>query len=357
MAKKKKETATYPVAMGDEEKRERTLAVINSKYGDVVHEANVLLDTPQVIIPIGPALDEGIHGGIPEGSWVLLSGPEKCGKTTTALQIASHAQQEEYVARAVYYLDAEGRYKKMNMTSVVGLRADKFFLVQSQEGKTLCGEDFLTIAIDIVKNHPRSVLIIDSASALCHSTTMEEDILNSNTRSPIPKLISAFCKTIGTVVPINKNIVIVINHLITNTGGGRGPKYMEDGGKKLQYQGDVRLRCTHVTPWKNNPNDTEEEPIGQILHWQVRSSALGKPGAKVDSYIRYGKGIDKLTELIKMSTDLGLISTSGSWYNCTFLEGIAEKRQYQGAPKLYQFLVDNPEYQTKLEKDYYELIS
>ncbi len=356
MAKKKKDDKKL-ILTDEENNREKTLSVISDKFGDVIHEANVLLAMPQVVIPIGPALDEGIHGGIPEGSWVLLSGPEKCGKTTTALQIAANAQKEEFGARDIYYIDAEGRFKKMNMNSVIGLKADKFFLVQSQEGNILTAEDFLTIAIDIVKNHPRSVLIIDSASALCHSTTMEEAILNSNTRSPIPKLMSAFCKTIGTIVPINKNIVIVINHLITNTGGGKGPKYMEDGGKKLQYQGDVRLRCTHFTPWKNNKNDPDEEPFGQVLHWQVRSSALGKPGAKIDSYIRYGKGIDKLTELITMATDLGLITKSGTWYNCDFLQGVAEDIKYQGATKLYQFLNDHPEYQVKLEKDYYELLS
>lgn len=344
------------------EPKDEVWGIINKKYGDVVSQATKLLEAPQTIIPVSPMIDEGLSGGIPEGSWVLLSGPEKCGKTTTALQIASHAQLPEFGGRDVYYIDAEGRFKKLNLSSVDNLNPKKFFLVQSQEGNILSAEDNLTIAVDIIKSHPRCVLIIDSASALCHSKSMDEDSLNSDTRSPIPKLMSLFCKTAGTIVPINKTIVIVINHLITNTAGGKGPKFMEDGGKKLQYQGDIRMRCTHISPW----SDVEDgEQIGQILHWHVRTSALGPPNRKVDSYIRYGRGIDKLTELIKMSQSLGVIRQKGAWYACEFLRGIEEYKrekdgepiQFQGQPALYAFINETPGVAELLKEKYEEFIA
>lgn len=319
---------------------------ITKKYGDVLIDANMVLENEPNVIPVGPAIDIGLHGGIPEGSWVILSGAPKAGKTTLALQFAANCQKPEYGEKTVYYLNAEGRFKKLNLEGVDGLDANKLKLIQSKQGKILSAEDFLTIASNIIKDHPGCVVILDSASALSPEKDMVNDI-SGQTRAGTPKLLSAFCKQMGTIVPIQNTTMVIIQHLIANTSG-YGPQYMEDGGRKIQYQADIKLRAKSVKKWTvgNNP-----APVGQIVSWTVQCSALGPPGAVVDSYIRYGRGIDSVYELINLGADLGLISKAGAWFTCDFMTTHEEEAKkmdfdiaskFQGQEKLYQFLTDNP---------------
>jgi hypothetical protein len=47
-------------------------------------------------------------------------------------------------------------------------------------------------------------------------------------------------------ISINKITLIIVQHLITNTSGYGAP-FLEDGGQKIKYQADVKLR-TPVSP-------------------------------------------------------------------------------------------------------------
>ena len=46
---------------------------------------------------------------------------------------------------------------------------------------------------------------------------------------------------------------------------------------------------------------------------------MGPPGGQVQSYIRYGHGIDKTQETLMLACDLGLIQKAGAWFNCVFM--------------------------------------
>ena len=50
-------------------------------FGDnIILNGNAIIDTKNVIIPFSPSLDIVLNGGIPEGSFVVLTGQPKCGK-------------------------------------------------------------------------------------------------------------------------------------------------------------------------------------------------------------------------------------------------------------------------------------
>ena len=89
---------------------------------------------------------------------------------------------------------------------------------------------------------------------------------------------------------------------------------------------------------------------------------MGPPGGQVQSYIRYGHGIDKTQEILTLALDLGLIDKSGAWFTCTFLQfykDLAKEifpdinvenedelfsvkaAKFQGQNKLYEFLKSN----------------
>lgn len=317
-------------------------------FGDnIILSGNALMDKKSVIIPVSPSLDIVLNGGIPEGSFVVLTGQPKCGKTTSSLDFAATAQKPEYQGtlkspREVYYLNIEGRLKKRDLEGIPGLDLDRFHIIGSQEGKILHGEEYLQIAEKIINEIPGSILIIDSYSALCTEAEITSE-MDKMQRADGAKLLAKFCRKVANVIPVNKNIVIGITHLMGNPTG-YGAEFKEKSGQAIAYQTDIKLRAKTFKPWTLSADSTQ---IGQEIDWQVVCSALGPPGGNITSYIRYGQGIDKYMEAITLASDMGIIHKGGAWYTLTSLP---DKPKFQGAEKLRQYLLDN-------EKAYKDLVN
>jgi recombination protein RecA len=318
---------------------------VKKQFGsEVILNGNAIVDRESIIIPVSPSLDIILNGGIPEGSFVVLTGQPKCGKTTTSLDFAATAQQKKYAhssfkdGREVYYLNIEGRLKKRDLEGIPNIDLSRFHVIGSQQGKILHAEEYLQIAERIINEIPGSILIIDSYSALCTEAEITSD-MDKMQRADGAKLLAKFCRKVANVIPVNKNIVIGITHLMGNPTG-YGAEFKEKSGQAIAYQTDIKLRAKTFKPWTLSSDGTQ---IGQEIEWQVVCSALGPPGGNITSYIRYGSGIDKHTELINFATDIGHISKGGAWYTY-------ENEKFQGMEKLRQYFVDNPEKYENLEK-------
>lgn len=318
---------------------------VKKQFGsEVILNGNAIVDKESIIIPVSPSLDIILNGGVPEGSFVVLTGQPKCGKTTTSLDFASTAQQKKYAhssfkeGREVYYLNIEGRLKKRDLEGIPNLDLSRFHVIGSQQGKILHAEEYLQIAERIINEIPGSVLIIDSYSALCTEAEITSD-MDKMQRADGAKLLAKFCRKVANVIPVNKNVVIGITHLMGNPTG-YGAEFKEKSGQAIAYQTDIKLRAKTFKPWTLSSDGTQ---IGQEIEWQVICSALGPPGGTITSYLRYGSGIDKHTELINFATDIGLINKGGAWYTY-------ENEKFQGMEKLRQYFVDNPEKYENLEK-------
>lgn len=309
---------------------------------EIILNGNAIVDRKSMVIPVSPSLDIVLNGGIPEGSFVVLTGQPKCGKTTTSLDFAATAQKPEYKGelkspREVYYLNIEGRLKKRDLEGIPGLDLNRFHVIGSQQGKILHAEEYLQIAERIINEIPGSVIIIDSYSALCTEAEITSD-MDKMQRADGAKLLAKFCRKVANIIPVNKNIVIGITHLMGNPTG-YGAEFKEKSGQAIAYQTDIKLRAKSFKPWALGADTTQ---IGQEIEWQVVCSALGPPGGSITSYIRYGKGIDKYTELINFAVDIGLINKGGAWYTYN-------NEKFQGVEKVRQYFVDNPDKYSVLE--------
>ena len=308
---------------------------------DIIVSAASVVDKKSIVIPVSPAIDMILNGGIPEGSFVVLTGQPKCGKTTTSLDFAATAQRKEYAhgsfseGRRVYYLNIEGRLKKRDLEGIPGLDLDRFDIIGSQTGKILHAEEYLQIGERIINEEPGAVLIIDSYSALCTEAEITSE-MDKMQRADGAKLLAKFCRKVANVIPVNKTIVIGITHLMGNPTG-YGAEFKEKSGQAIAYQTDIKLRAKTFKPWLLGTDNTQ---IGQEVEWQAVCSALGPPGATITSYIRYGQGVDKHMELITLATDIGLINKAGAWYTLSFLN--EEKNKFQGTEKIRTFLLENP---------------
>jgi len=319
---------------------------VKKNFGsEVIQSAAALIDRESIVIPLSPSLDMILSGGVPEGSFVVLTGQPKCGKTTTSLDFAATAQKEIYQGnlkkpRHVYYLNIEGRLKKRDLEGINGLDLDRFDIIGSQEGKILNAEEYLQIGERIINEEPGCILIIDSYSALCTEAEITSE-MNKMQRADGAKLLAKFCRKVANVIPVNKNIVIGITHLMGNPTG-YGAEFKEKSGQAIAYQTDIKLRAKSFKPWTLGADNTQ---IGQEVEWQVICSALGPPGGVTTSYIRYGSGIDKVTEIMMLAIDIGIINKGGAWYSFN-IDG--ETQKFQGTEKLRQFLVDNSEIYDKI---------
>ena len=340
---------------------------IIKKYGNVISTGNQILDQRKdfKVVSVGPAIDIALGGGIKEGSWVILTGDPKCGKTTTALQIAANCQKEE---RPIIYLDAEGRLKEMNLLGVDGLDKEKINIVHAED-EPLSAEAFLDITVKLVsaKENYGCVCIIDSTSALMPEKELDGDM--SPGRAGLPKLLSVFCKKLGQIVPKQRATMIVITHFIANTSGYGAPR-MPDCGKKIQYQADTRMEVKSIAAWEQR-----DQQVGQAVNWRILCSSMGPPGGECQSWLKYGHGIDKIQELIILGQDLGMIGKAGAWLTCEFMashlelvkeinpevnvedmEAVLKSVKVQGQEKLYQFLDQNPKVVDILEGEIKEML-
>jgi recombination protein RecA len=314
--------------------------VVKNFGDDIILTGNAIVDKNNITIPVSPSLDIVLNGGIPEGSFVILTGQPKCGKTVTSLDFAATAQKPEYQGelkqpREVYYLNIEGRIKKRDLQGIPHLNLERFHVIGSQQGKILHAEEYLQIAEKIINEVPGSIIILDSYSALCTEAEITSD-MDKMQRADGPKLLSKFCRKVSNVIPVNKNVVIGITHLMGNPTG-YGAEFKEKSGQSIAYQTDIKIRAKSFKPWTLSADSTQ---VGQEIEWQVICSALGPPGGQITSYLRYGQGIDKYMEAITLASDIGIIHKGGAWYTLTSLP---DKPKFQGTEKVRNFLLENTE--------------
>ncbi len=328
-----------------------TNSEVEKKYGaGIVLSGTDILEVKKKVIPISPALDAGLGGGIQQGSMVVISGPPRCGKSTTCLHFAGHCQQAG--VRPVYF-NAENRIERRDMSGIPGLDPKNIDVVNSRPGKILSAQDFLSIAEMYLQNETGMLIILDSISAMCDETEMSND-LGDYKMGGTSKLVASFCRRMGPVISVNKHIVICIAHLYANFNP-KGKKWIEAIGGKVDYQLSTKLRTEFFQEWKIGSGD-KEITVGQEIHWKVERTPLGPPNKKVISWHRFGRGLDEVYENIKVAETLPFIIDKATGGNYT-LNYLTPPVKVKGAENLLNYFDENPDQAVALGKAVREAIS
>jgi RecA/RadA recombinase len=341
---------------------EEILKKIKKDYGiGITISGEEFLSVPKQVIPVSPAFDIALGGGIPEGSWWSISGPPKQGKSSLALSFAANAQRPEYGNRRINFFPIEGRLKEMNLRGIQGLQLDQdhFRIITSTKEKILSAQETLQIAEDLLRTTQNEVWIFDSFSCLVHEKEATDGI-GASTRGGGAALLAQFCRHMSNVVPIKNHIVIGIHHLMANTSG-YGASIIEKDGNAIRYQVDVKTQSKKIEYYPE-----KGKPLGQKVTWLIGCTALGMPpNQEVVSYLRYGIGIDRIAEIINIAKDVGLIETKAAgWTVLSFMqnhldvlgtekwddEAIKICRR-QGEEAIYQLLCENPKWIELLQQD------
>lgn len=327
---------------------------IVKKYGKIVKDGTALATTKPLVIPVSPAIDIALGGGIPEGSFCVFTGQPKCGKTTTSLWFAANAQRVYNKdlcpkGRNVYFFGVEGRLKPRDLQGIPHLDLSRFHQIVSEPGKILNAHEYLDAADMVIRSDPGCIVIIDSFSALCTEAEMVGG-MEDQQRADGPKLLAKFCRKVANVVPVNKVTLIGITHLMANVTG-KGAHWLEKSGQALGYQVDVKIHARHfelIGPEGGTP-------IGQKIDWKVMCSAIGGPGAMATSYIKFGTGLDEPKELVTLAIDLGIIekkSKQGGWLVFADQTAYTDK-SINGQDNMVEYLRSEPALFDKLRLEVY----
>lgn len=321
----------------EEDYHARINASIEKKWGkNILIDASAILeDNRNCIIPVSPAVDIALGGGVLSGTSSIFAGKPKSGKTTTCGTLAVSAQKQ---GRKVYWIAVEARYRKRDLTGIKGLNHDPRYLqiIHSRPDRILSGTDFLEIAYELLRDHPRCVVVIDSVSNLASKEELSEEIEKQH-YAGMSKVLKKFSKVVSNILPVNDTTLLYINHLYASMSC---PGNVISGGNGIKYSSDAIMKIKKTVPIV----DSLKREVGQQIYWDVENSPVGPPNSSPPfSVLRYGVGLCRETELIFLGKDANIIE-GDSWL--TFPSG----KKVQGVERGYQYLLENPQEADEIDR-------
>ena len=272
-------------------------------------------------------------GGLPKGRVVEIYGPESSGKTTLTLQIIAECQK---AGGSAAFIDAEHALDP-EYAKALGVDTDELLLSQPDTG-----EQALEVTDMLVKSGSLDVIVVDSVAALVPRAELEGDMGDSHVGLQARLMSQALRKITGSIQKSN-TLVIFINQIRMKIGVMFGSPETTTGGNALKFYSSVRLDIRRVGAIKDG-----DEIVGNETRVKVVKNKMAPPFKVVDFQILYGKGINRMAEIIEYAVKKGAIEKAGSWYS---FEG---DKIGQGIGNASQFLVDNPKVLEKVEQSIVE---
>jgi len=308
---------------------------ISDKYSD-----DVLVDSESKldIIPTGiTSLDVSIGvGGIPRARITEIFGPESAGKTTLALGISKHANEQ---GLKVLYIDVENMLDYAYAKTLVGeLDTKNFVIVQPNTG-----EDALRIARSGIASGEFGLVIIDSVGALAPEKEKEGDIEDQQ-YALVPKLITKFLRLVAYDVRVQNVALVFINQVRDNIGSYI-KSFSVPGGHALKHYCSLRIQLK-----KGEQIKVKDEVIGINISFTIIKNKLAAPYRSAVIPLMFGTGVDELRDLINFADMLGVLHKGGAYYKYgDFVLG-------KGTVATMQYLTENKETLDKIKNSCYNSI-
>ena len=288
------------------------------KLGDDSARLNV------AVIPTGSmSLDAALGiGGVPRGRLVEVYGPESSGKTTLVLHIIAEAQKTGGLAA---FIDAEHALDA-KYARALGVDIDNLLVSQPDTG-----EQALEIAETLVRSNALDVIAIDSVAALVPRAEIEGEMGDSHMGLQA-RLMSQALRKLTATISKSRTCMIFINQLRMKIGVMFGNPETTTGGRALKFYSSIRLDIRKISSFKEGT-----EVVGNRTRVKVVKNKMAPPFKETEIDIVYGKGIDRLAEVIDMGLNHGILVRSGAWFS------YGEDRIGQGRERVKDYLIENPQ--------------
>jgi recombination protein RecA len=261
-------------------------------------------------------------GGVPRGRVVEIYGPESGGKTTLSLHIAAEAQKAGGVAA---FIDAEHALDP-GYAKALGVDTDNLLVSQPDTG-----EQALEIAELLVRSGAVDVIVIDSVAALVPRAEIEGEMGDAHVGLQARLMSQALRKLTGALSK-SRTTAIFINQIREKIGVMYGNPETTPGGRALKFYASVRMEVRRKADVK-----VGLDKVGNRTRVKVTKNKVAAPFREAEVDIMFGKGIDKLGDLISIASDLDIIQKSGSFFK------YGGETIGQGKEKAASYLSERPE--------------
>jgi recombination protein RecA len=284
--------------MADKEKLKKLKEACNT-INKVTGENTVMLlsevTTPNIdVIPTGSlGLDIALGvNGLPRGRVVEIYGPESSGKTTLATHIIAEAQKKGGICA---FIDAEHAF---DADYAANLEVDIETLVIHQPDY---GEQALEVAEKLISSGTIDVCVIDSVAALTPKKEIDGE-MDDSSMGLHARLMSKALRKLTATTRKNNVLLIFINQLRDKIGVMFGSPETTTGGNALKFYASVRLDVRRSLTAENSVMDGKEK-VGNLTTIKVVKNKVAPPFKKAEVNIIYGKGFDKVGELVLLASD------------------------------------------------------
>lgn len=291
-----------------------------------------------------------LEGGFPRGTYTVIGGPERSGKSTLCWQTIAlnHHEDPDSIWALVCPEPPDERYMQM-------LGIDLSRLVIIRDGIM---EDVMQRIIDLAKLNAITGFVVDSIGALTpkgevQSAKGKEHELEHTGMLDLQRKMGQFFRMSSTFVKKSKAACILISHVYQDPNNSGA--YVVKGGNAVKHHAHIRLKMSRV-----QDKSTEAEivlPDGNVSsvmrgHDVVIKLDKTKQNDKEHQYIivpyRLGIGFDATESTIAMGVNLGVIQQAGAWY--TFVDASGEEHQVQGRNKLSDIFSNEELYNQLIHK-------
>ena len=268
-------------------------------------------------------------GGLPRGRVVEIYGPESSGKTTLTLQVIAECQK---AGGSAAFIDAEHALDP-EYAKALGVDIDELVVSQPDTG-----EQALEVTDTLIQSKGLDVIVVDSVAALVPRAELEGDMGDSHVGLQARLMSQALRKITGNIQKSN-TMVIFINQIRMKIGVMFGNPETTTGGNALKFYSSVRLDIRRVGAIKDG-----DEIVGNETRVKVVKNKVAPPFKVVDFQILYGKGINRIGEIIEYAVKKDVVEKSGSWYS------YKGEKIGQGLNKATEFLRENSKLLDEIEK-------
>lgn len=290
-------------------------------------------------------LTHALGGGIGAGRVTTIYGNQSAGKSLLTLQTIGQLQKQGLVCG---FADVENTYDK-DFAARLGVNNDELYITGSKSSGRLSNEIIPWIEAEM------DILVIDSISDILSESFVDKDgtIKESDDRKQIGAHAKAITGLIQAIHYSNSKTAVVLLSQTTTKMETWGAMQVPHGGQKTLFGSSQIIRlASSNTDAKQKKGLIQvgerkvEQPIGRTVEAIVQKNKLGRQSTTAVYDIYYAGdniGIDLDGELVDMSTDFGVLSKGGAWFEF-------EGQKFQGRDSVIEAVQKDQALKSELEK-------
>lgn len=306
----------------DKDKKARVVAktlddlkkFIKKEHGDgaIMQGRNAIVAVDS--FPTGVAtIDKALGcGGLPEGRIMEIFGFESCGKTTTCLHLIGACQRHNFTRKGrkgvAAFIDAEHAFDPV-WAEKCGVDVENLLFCQPDSG-----EEAFDILERMVESGQIDLVVVDSIASMVPQKVLEGDVGDANIGAQARLMSQGLTKIKGKANK-SKTTVIFINQIRQKIGVMFGDPNTTPGGLAMKFYASIRAQINKGSAIKEGDTVVAFRPTIKFI-----KNKCAPPFTSAEYEICVGNpkrpvcGIDEVSALIEVASEMGIITKKSSYY-------------------------------------------